>query len=75
MLGELHCLNCARHLADLVIGADGRPCLVPPAGQETRPILVRAAGAGARCARCGGRALLERPIGADVRPAPLPVAA
>lgn len=67
MLGELHCLNCARHLADILLDAAGRARLGHPAGQKTRPILAVAGRAGLRCGRCGGRALLERPPAMDTR--------
>jgi hypothetical protein len=70
MLGELTCLNCARHLADLVTDHTGRPRLDHPAGQQGRPILVTLTRTGPRCNHCGGRALLERPLTADIRPQP-----
>ncbi len=71
MFAEIHCLICARHLADLTVGPDGHPLLGPPAGRETRPILVVAGQNGARCGRCGGRAKAERPLSGDVRPMPV----
>lgn len=69
MLAELNCLNCGRHLADLIRGDDGRPRLDHPAGQAHRPIMVNVVRGGAQCSRCGGRALAERPISIDIRPA------
>jgi hypothetical protein len=65
MFGELRCLNCGRHLADIVVAASGRTRIEHPAGQETRPILLAADREGLRCGRCGGRAMMERPIGID----------
>lgn len=67
MVGELHCLNCGRHLAD-VVGERGEVRVEPPSGQAGRPILVMVKGNAPHCSRCGGRALLERPITVDRRP-------
>jgi hypothetical protein len=64
LTAELHCLNCARHLADLLHGSDDRAVLDHPAGQDTRPILVVSTEGGLRCARCGGRVLAEPPVDA-----------
>jgi hypothetical protein len=65
MIGELRCLNCSRHLADVVDVVDGRPRLEPPAGRSTTPVLVRQTAGGLRCARCGGRPMLEAAIGIE----------
>jgi DNA-directed RNA polymerase subunit RPC12/RpoP len=65
MFGELRCLNCSRHLADVVDGGSGRPRLSHPGGRTTAPILVERTPRGLRCGRCGGRALLEPAIGSD----------
>ena len=62
MVGELRCLNCSRHLADVVDGGTGRRELRPPAGQGAAPILVKRTPRGLHCGRCGGRALLEQSL-------------
>ena len=69
MVGELRCLNCSRHLADVVDGGRGRLRLSPPAGHATAPILVEQTAYGLRCRRCGGRALVERVVAGEVQPA------
>ncbi len=68
MVAELHCLNCARHLADVLLHRDGTVSIEPPGGQPDRPVLVASHPRGPRCVRCGGRALLERPLIATPRP-------
>ena len=65
MVAELRCLNCARHLADLLRGPDNRARLDHPAGQAACPILVAVTRGGLRCARCRGRVLVERPLHTD----------
>lgn len=71
MVGELRCLNCSRHLADVVDGGGGRMALGPPAGQSAAPILVKRGPRGLHCGRCGGRALVEQTVGPLLaRPAP-----
>lgn len=65
MIGELRCLNCSRHLADVVDGDRGLPRVTPPSGHPTAPILVVRTTRGLRCARCGGRALLEQLLGKE----------
>jgi hypothetical protein len=70
MLGELRCLNCARHLADVVDGGGGRFRLSPPAGQATSPILVVQTPSGLRCARCWGRPMLEPLPPGEAHPRP-----
>jgi DNA-directed RNA polymerase subunit RPC12/RpoP len=65
VVAELHCLNCARHLADLLLAPGKRARLDHPAGQDARSILVSVTRTGLRCARCGGRVLVERPLPAD----------
>lgn len=65
VIAELHCLNCARHLADLLLGPGRRARLDYPGGHDTRPILVIVTLSGPRCARCGGRVLVERPLHTD----------
>lgn len=74
MIGELHCLNCARHLADLIRTAEGRIRLDHPSGQASRPVLAMWSG-GLRCAACGGRAVLDQPLGIERRAQPVPAAA
>lgn len=69
MVGEFHCLNCARHLADLIRAEDGRMRLDHPSGQASRPMLVTWL-RGPRCAACGGRAVLDQPLGVERRAAP-----
>ena len=66
MYGEVRCLMCARHLADVVDGGRGRPRLSPPAGQSAAPILVEPTLRGLRCRRCGGRAMVEPVVGREV---------
>jgi DNA-directed RNA polymerase subunit RPC12/RpoP len=56
---ELRCLNCSRHLADVVRGDDGRSRLRPPFGRGKAPILVVGTGRGLQCKRCGGRVMAE----------------
>jgi hypothetical protein len=65
LAAELHCINCARHVADLVRGPDNRVVLDHPAGQDTRPILVAVSRGSLRCARCRGRVLAEPPLPAE----------
>lgn len=68
MFAELHCLNCGRHLADLVRTTGGGLALRHPGGEESRPILVDLRPTGPRCARCGGKAMLERPLSGEISP-------
>ncbi len=70
MLGELRCLNCARHLADVVDGGAGHARLNPPAGQAALPILVVKTLSGLRCTHCGGRPMLEPLPPGEARPRP-----
>lgn len=69
MFAELHCLNCGRHLGDLVRSRDGGLSIRHPGGQESRPVLLDLRPTGPRCSRCGGKAMLERPLSGDVSPA------
>jgi DNA-directed RNA polymerase subunit RPC12/RpoP len=59
LIGEVHCLNCGRTLAEVVHdGSDGRHLLRPAAHQEV--IEVKLIGPRAlQCRRCGGRAMVE----------------
>ena len=68
MVGELRCLNCARHLADVVDGEHGQPRLSAPAGLAEAPILVTHTARGMRCSRCGGRPMLERSLEGERAP-------
>jgi hypothetical protein len=70
MLGEMLCLNCSRYLADVVDGGAGRLRLRAPAGLATRPILVVTTPSGLRCARCGGRPMLEPVPPGEAHPRP-----
>ena len=56
---ELRCLNCSRHLADVVRADDGRARLRPPFGRGEAPILVVGTGRRLLCKRCGGRVMAE----------------
>jgi hypothetical protein len=65
MVAEVRCVNCSRHLADVVVGERGLPRLGPPSGQATTPILVVRSGRSLRCVRCGGRAMVEQLLGVE----------
>lgn len=73
MLGELRCLNCGRHLADVLGGGAGPLRLTPPNGRAARLGLVASTARGLRCARCGGRPMLEPVPGNEAYPRPTPV--
>lgn len=68
MIGELRCLNCSRHLADVVHGTSGRVKLVAPGGDANGMILVAKSSRGLRCTRCGGRPLLETMTAGEAMP-------
>lgn len=57
-IGDVHCLNCGRALAQLIHDPDGQYRLVPTVNQSTVQVIV-AGRRLLRCRRCGGRAFVE----------------
>jgi hypothetical protein len=57
--GEIRCMLCGRHLADIQAHEDGRLQLMRPnAGAKSRAS-VRVDGGRLHCTHCGGRAFVE----------------
>lgn len=75
MVGELHCLNCGRYLADVIGAEAGQWRLRAPAGLATRPILVVQTPHGPRCGRCRGLPVVEPLPTGEMDPAALDHAA
>jgi hypothetical protein len=67
-IGELHCLCCARHLADVLRDTNGQVQLDHPSGQATKPVLAVQRQSRLYCARCGGNALFEPALDAAYPP-------
>jgi DNA-directed RNA polymerase subunit RPC12/RpoP len=57
-IGDVHCLNCGRTLAELVHNPDDGYRLQPTVNQSTVQVVV-AGRRLLRCRRCGGRAFVE----------------
>lgn len=60
--GEVRCLLCGRYLADAAVGEGGRVTLLPAPHGEPPARTLRLRGGALHCAKCGGRAFIERDL-------------
>jgi hypothetical protein len=59
VVGEVHCLNCGRMLAQVAREVESGGLQLLPTSNESAVQVVIAGRRMLRCSRCGGRALVE----------------